>query len=105
MDEDRGRVPADPLSGIGPDWSGGALGGQLGRRNSITRSAPSAKVGAATGGVTVRQLDRVSQEVLSRAWVARAGPGDTPLTAGRMDGGSHQEKETPSPETFPPSNH
>ena len=22
-----GRVPADPVSGVGPDWSGGALGG------------------------------------------------------------------------------
>ena len=28
----------------------------------------------------VRQLDRVSREVLARAWAARAGPGDEPLT-------------------------
>ena len=28
----------------------------------------------------VRQLDRVSRELLSRAWVAGAGPGDGPLT-------------------------
>ena len=28
----------------------------------------------------VRQLDRVSREVLARAWVAGAGPGDDPLT-------------------------
>ena len=28
----------------------------------------------------VRQLDRVSQELLSRAWAAGAGPGDGPLT-------------------------
>ena len=27
MDEDGGRVPADPLPGTGPDWSGRALGG------------------------------------------------------------------------------
>ena len=27
LDEDRGRIPADPLPGIGPDWSGGELGG------------------------------------------------------------------------------
>ena len=27
MDEDGGRVPADPVPGAGPDWSGGALGG------------------------------------------------------------------------------
>ena len=53
----------------------------------------------------VRQLDRVSRELLARAWQAGAGPGDTPLTAGRMDGGSHQEKETPSAETVPPGNH
>ena len=28
----------------------------------------------------VRQLDRVSRELLSRAWAAGAGPGDGPLT-------------------------
>ncbi len=28
----------------------------------------------------VRQLDRVSREVMARAWVAGAGPGDDPLT-------------------------
>ena len=28
----------------------------------------------------VRQLDRVSHELLARAWSARAGPGDVPLT-------------------------
>ena len=28
----------------------------------------------------VRQLDRVSRELLARAWAAGAGPGDTPLT-------------------------
>ena len=28
----------------------------------------------------VRQLDRVSRELLARAWAARAGPGDGPLT-------------------------
>ena len=28
----------------------------------------------------VRQLDRVSREVLARAWAAGAGPGDDPLT-------------------------
>ena len=28
----------------------------------------------------VRQLDRVGRELLSRAWAAGAGPGDTPLT-------------------------
>ena len=28
----------------------------------------------------VRQLDRVSRELLPRAWTARAGPGDEPLT-------------------------
>ena len=28
----------------------------------------------------VRQLDRVSRELLARAWQARAGPGDAPLT-------------------------
>ena len=28
----------------------------------------------------VRQLDRVSQELLARAWAAGAGPGDGPLT-------------------------
>ena len=28
----------------------------------------------------VRQLDRVSRELLARAWVAGAGPGDSPLT-------------------------
>ena len=28
----------------------------------------------------VRQLDRVSRELLSRAWVAGGGPGDGPLT-------------------------
>ena len=28
----------------------------------------------------VRQLDRVSRELLSRAWAAGAGPGDSPLT-------------------------
>ena len=27
MDEDSGWVPADPVPGAGPDWSGGALGG------------------------------------------------------------------------------
>ena len=27
VDEDGGRIPADPVSGAGPDWSGGALGG------------------------------------------------------------------------------
>ena len=27
----------------------------------------------------VRQLDRVSRELLARAWQARAGPGDEPL--------------------------
>ena len=27
MDEDCGRVPSDPLPGVGPDWSGGELGG------------------------------------------------------------------------------
>ena len=53
----------------------------------------------------VRQLDRVSRQLLARAWQAGAGPGDALLTAGRMDGGSHQEKETPSAETFPPGNH
>ena len=29
----------------------------------------------------VRQLDRVSSELLARAWAAGAGPGDSPLTA------------------------
>ena len=53
----------------------------------------------------VRQLDRVSRELLSRAWAAGAGLGDTPLTAGRMDGGPHQEKETPSAETIPTGYH
>ena len=28
----------------------------------------------------VRQLDRLSRELLARAWAARAGPGDEPLT-------------------------
>ena len=28
----------------------------------------------------LRQLDRVSRELLARAWAARAGPGDSPLT-------------------------
>ena len=28
----------------------------------------------------MRQLDRVSRELLSRAWAAGAGPGDGPLT-------------------------
>ena len=28
----------------------------------------------------VRQLDRVSRELLARAWAAGAGPGDDPLT-------------------------
>ena len=28
----------------------------------------------------VRQLDRVSRELLARAWAAGAGPGDTPFT-------------------------
>ena len=28
----------------------------------------------------VRQLDRVSRELLARAWAAGAGPGDSPLT-------------------------
>ena len=28
----------------------------------------------------VRQLDRVSRELLARAWAAGAGPGDGPLT-------------------------
>ena len=28
----------------------------------------------------VRQLDRVSRELLARAWAAGAGPGDAPLT-------------------------
>ena len=31
-------------------------------------------------GPHVRQLDRVSRELLSRAWAAGAGPGDAPLT-------------------------
>ena len=30
----------------------------------------------------VRQLDRVSRELLARAWAAGAGPGDSPLTIG-----------------------
>ena len=30
----------------------------------------------------VRQLDRVSREMLARAWAAGAGPGDEPLTIG-----------------------
>ena len=28
----------------------------------------------------VRQLDRVSRQLLARAWAAGAGPGDSPLT-------------------------
>ena len=35
---------------------------------------------AAFAGATSRQLDRVSRELLARAWQAGAGPGDAPLT-------------------------
>ena len=35
---------------------------------------------AVSGGGHVRQLDRVSRELLARAWSAGAGPGDGPLT-------------------------
>ena len=35
---------------------------------------------AVFGGGHVRQLDRVSRELLARAWAAGAGPGDAPLT-------------------------
>ena len=35
---------------------------------------------AASGGGHVRQLDRVSRELLARAWAAGAGPGNGPLT-------------------------
>ena len=34
----------------------------------------------AFGGATVRQLDRVSRQLLAGAWSAGAGPGDDPLT-------------------------
>ncbi len=32
----------------------------------------------------VRQLDRVSRELLARAWAAGAGPGDAPLVVSRQ---------------------
>ena len=35
---------------------------------------------AASGGGHVRQLDRVSRELLARAWAAGAAPDDAPLT-------------------------
>ena len=35
---------------------------------------------AVSGGGHVRQLDRVSRELLARAWAAGAGPGDAPFT-------------------------
>ena len=33
----------------------------------------------------VRQLDRVSRELLARAWSAGAGPGDAPFTSSRLE--------------------
>ena len=36
--------------------------------------------GAIHPGEDVRQLDRVSRQLLARAWAAGAGPGDSPLT-------------------------
>ena len=35
---------------------------------------------AASGGATPASLDRVSRELLARAWAAGAGPGDAPFT-------------------------
>ena len=42
-----------------------------------TVKAPST---AASGGATSASLDRVSRELLARAWAAGAGPGDAPFT-------------------------
>ena len=44
------------------------------------RHPPWAPSCAASGWGHVRQLDRVSRELLARAWAAGAGPGDAPLT-------------------------
>ena len=46
-------------------------------------STPSTFLGTFLGSFRwghVRQLDRVSRELLARAWAAGAGPGDGPLT-------------------------
>ena len=44
------------------------------------RHPPSGPSCAAFAGGHVRQLDRVSRQLLARAWAAGAGPGDAPLT-------------------------
>ena len=54
------------------------LGGTVKRPPPWGRSC--AASGGATSTVAQRQLDRVSRELLARAWAAGAGPGDGPLT-------------------------
>ena len=99
MDEDGGRVPADPLPGIGPDWmltlvaSALAGGGCIDDADALRAGRTSSVLGCMVKAPStlgtflrsfrwghVRQLDRVSRELLVRAWAAGAGPGDGPLT-------------------------
>ena len=54
------RCPAGEVVGH-PPWGPSSAGGRWGH---------------------VRQLDRVSRELLARAWAAGAGPGDAPFTIG-----------------------
>ena len=69
------------------------LGNAPGRANpgdkmlTLVASAPRFREGrlwvpscAVSGGGHVRQLDRVSRELLAHAWAAGAGPGDAPMT-------------------------
>ena len=90
-----GRQDDDP-GGLRPRFRGGrvwlaataattptrcALAGQLGFWAVWSRRhRPWGRSCADSGGATVRQLDRVGRELLSRAWAAGAGPGDEPLT-------------------------
>ena len=48
----------------------------------------------------VRQLDRVSRQLLARAWAAGAGPGDSPLTID-LDSPSARPMDWPAPPRLP----
>ena len=62
---------ADALRTGGTD---GALGGTVKAPSTLGTFLRSFRWGH------VRQLDRVSRQLLARAWAAEAGPGDAPLT-------------------------
>ena len=59
-----------------------ALGGTVGVLGCVVKGAirPWVPSCAASRWGHVRQLDRVSRQLLARAWAAGAGPGDGPLT-------------------------